>query len=251
MASYSVDALVLSRKDIGEADRLLTIFSRTMGKQRVVAKGVRRPTSRMSAHLEPGRESRLFLIDRRSLPLVTQVEPKQIFTSTAADLTELKNLYAILETTANLLDDGQRDSRLYDLVVATLSAFNWYHQKPNSTSAAALTIAFMLKALRLLGFGLETQYCVGCQQLLTAPDHCHHEFYLSTTHGGVLHSKCGHVSPGIYKINSAALQTLRELTQADLATIAANTYTAAPLVLRPVQALVEWHSERSLKSAEL
>ncbi|MFO0702664.1 MAG: recombination protein O N-terminal domain-containing protein [Candidatus Andersenbacteria bacterium] len=44
MASFST-AVVLRRKIVGEADRLLTVFARTMGKQRLVAKGVRRATA--------------------------------------------------------------------------------------------------------------------------------------------------------------------------------------------------------------
>ena len=51
--SFRVEAVVLRHSDWGEADRLLTLFTREMGKLRVVAKGVRKLRSRKAGHLEP------------------------------------------------------------------------------------------------------------------------------------------------------------------------------------------------------
>lgn len=47
------EALVLSRKDTGEADRLVTLFTKRYGLLRVLAKGVRKIPSRRGGHLEP------------------------------------------------------------------------------------------------------------------------------------------------------------------------------------------------------
>ena len=50
---YTTDAIVLSRFDLGEADRVLTLITPTGGKLKAIAKGVRRPTSRLGGSLEP------------------------------------------------------------------------------------------------------------------------------------------------------------------------------------------------------
>lgn len=69
--SRKVSALVLSRRSVGEADRLVTFFTAEMGLLRVLAKGVRRIPSRRGGHLEPltllaavvsGGQGRYFLI---------------------------------------------------------------------------------------------------------------------------------------------------------------------------------------------
>ncbi|MFO0704547.1 MAG: DNA repair protein RecO [Candidatus Andersenbacteria bacterium] len=251
MATFAVDALVLNRRDIGEADRLITIFSRTMGKQRVVAKGVRRTTSRMAAHLEPGRESHLFLVERRSLPLVTQAETQQLFISPTADLAELKDLFNILEITASLLDDNQRDSRFYELIIATLTRFKLTGSQAEplrTTNRQLLSAAFMLKALHMLGYSIELTQCVACGKPLQAEP----EFYLSAARGGVAHTTCGMPGPGVFVLRQEALRTMRKLLGAKLDTLETLSKGAAGSELtRPIVAFVEWTSERTLKSSQL
>src|SRR6266542_141448 len=51
--TYRAEAIVLRTVDFGEADRILVLFSRHFGKLHVVAKGIRRATSRMAGHAEP------------------------------------------------------------------------------------------------------------------------------------------------------------------------------------------------------
>ena len=49
---YRTHALVLRRRDYHDADRILTLFTPSMGKLEVIAKGVRKPTSHKAGHLE-------------------------------------------------------------------------------------------------------------------------------------------------------------------------------------------------------
>ena len=55
---YTTEAIVLSRFDFGEADRILTLITPAWGKIKVIAKGFRRPTSRIGGSLEPLPSSR-------------------------------------------------------------------------------------------------------------------------------------------------------------------------------------------------
>jgi DNA repair protein RecO (recombination protein O) len=57
--SIRSEAIVLRQNDWGEADRLLWLYTREMGKVRAIAKGVRKPRSRKAGHLEP--------LDRKSV----------------------------------------------------------------------------------------------------------------------------------------------------------------------------------------
>ena len=66
-----VEAVVLRHADWGEADRLLTIFTRERGKLRAVAKGARKMRSRKAGHLEPFTRVALLLASGRDLWIVT------------------------------------------------------------------------------------------------------------------------------------------------------------------------------------
>ena len=72
--SHRVEAIVLRHTDWGEADRLLWLFTREMGKVKVVAKGVRKPRSRKAGHLEPFTRVELQLAQGRDFLIVTQAE---------------------------------------------------------------------------------------------------------------------------------------------------------------------------------
>ena len=69
---YKTPGIVLTRFDLGEADRVLTVLTPHEGKLKVIAKGVRKPTSRLGGSLEPFAELHLVLARGRTFDIVTQ-----------------------------------------------------------------------------------------------------------------------------------------------------------------------------------
>ena len=74
MPLYRDEAIVLRTQKLGEADRIVTLLTRGLGKVRVVGKGVRRTKSRFGARLEPGMHVDVQCYEGRSLDTVTQVQ---------------------------------------------------------------------------------------------------------------------------------------------------------------------------------
>lgn len=72
--SYQTEAIVLRQIKLGEADKILTLYSPTVGKLRAVAKGVRRPKSRMGGHVELLTRSQLHVAHGMNLDIVTQAQ---------------------------------------------------------------------------------------------------------------------------------------------------------------------------------
>ena len=72
--SLRVDAVVLRHSDYGEADRLLTLYTRQRGKMRVVAKGARKIASRKAGHIEPFTHVKLQLAAAREMFILTQAD---------------------------------------------------------------------------------------------------------------------------------------------------------------------------------
>ena len=77
--SLKVDAVILRHSDYGEADRLLTLFTREAGKLRAIAKGVRKMQSRKAGHLEPFTQVTLMLAQGHDLWIVTQAEATELY----------------------------------------------------------------------------------------------------------------------------------------------------------------------------
>ncbi len=138
---FTTDAIVLSRFDYGEADRVLSLLTPGHGKIKVIAKGIRRPTSRLGGSLEPLAELRVALVRGRTFDVVTQVAIVHAWlrlrdsleaTATAWYVAELADrsleerhpaepLYALVRRTYELLDAGlapARAARWYEMRLA-------------------------------------------------------------------------------------------------------------------------------------
>jgi DNA repair protein RecO (recombination protein O) len=129
---YKTQAIVLSRFELGEADRVLTLLTPHDGKIRVIAKGVRRPKSRIGGAVEPFAELHLVLIRARTFDVITQASVGEAWlnlrdhlesAATAWYIGELAEraveeragaypVYALLRRAFQLLDDGMTPARV-------------------------------------------------------------------------------------------------------------------------------------------
>ena len=177
---YVTDAIVLSRFDYGEADRIMTLFTPTYGKLKAIAKGVRRPTSRLGGALEPLAELRVALARGRTFDVVTQVEVSHAWlrlrdslesAATGWYLAELadrsieerhetEGLYALLRRAYELLDAGMASHRVA----------RWYE----------------MHLADEMGVRPEVDRCVECDRMLEVDE----QFRWVPPLGGVLCSRC-------------------------------------------------------------
>lgn len=119
--SYSVEAVVLRHAEYGEADRILTLFTRQRGKTRAVVKGVRKVTSRKAGHLEPLTHVKLQLAKGRDMPLVTQAETVDAFLPVREDLVLTSQAAYVLELVDRFTyDEGSDSTAIFELLTDTL-----------------------------------------------------------------------------------------------------------------------------------
>ena len=84
--SFRVEAVVLRHSDYGEADRLLTLYTRQLGKTRVIAKGARKIASRKAGHIEPFTHARMQLSKGRDMLILTQADTVDAYLPLREDL---------------------------------------------------------------------------------------------------------------------------------------------------------------------
>lgn len=118
---YKAEGIVLKRKNIGEGDRIITVFTKEYGKLRAVAHGVRRITSRRAAHLEVfGRVSTL-LHKGKSLDVISEVTVIEPYVLLRASLPRVSAAYYTCELVDRLLPEKQEHRDVYGLLAATLA----------------------------------------------------------------------------------------------------------------------------------
>lgn len=156
---------MLSRIDFGEADRLVTLFSKQYGKLRVVAKGARRPLSRLGPHLEYFCRSELMLAKGRDLDIVTGAETVNAYLALRANLDAYGHASHMVELIARLTEERQENAVVFDLLGGSLQLLvegvDPYH----------VTRHFELALLNQLGFRPELQQCVECREPLSQAPH--------------------------------------------------------------------------------
>jgi DNA repair protein RecO (recombination protein O) len=240
--TYRVEAVVLRRIDFGEADRVLVLFTRERGKLPVVAKGVRRISSRMAGHLELFTQSELQLAKGANLDVVTQAETRNPFRAVREDLTRTSTAYLIAELTDALTEEALEQPELYDLLTATCRALC------TTDDPRLLAVHFQVQLLDLAGFRPVLMQCVVCHIDLIPGKNAFSAFV-----GGALCPRCGPGEPSARPIDSDVLKVLRNLQRAGLPGSA--HFRVPEVTMREVERilrdLVERHTERRLRTPEL
>jgi DNA repair protein RecO (recombination protein O) len=118
--SYPIEAIVLKRTAIGEADRILTLFTPNKGKMRAVAKGIRRPISKKAGHLELLNRSQLQLALGRNLDIITQAEGRENFLHLRRELWHMTCGFYIAELVDRFVEDSTPHLDIYALLLEAL-----------------------------------------------------------------------------------------------------------------------------------
>ncbi len=140
MREYLTEAVVLDRENTGDLDGRIHLFTRKFGKLTAKAKSLRKVTSKLSPHLQPGNLVRARLVERRGLQLVDALKADKLGVS----LDDLSNL-------SRLLAEGEPDSRLWTMLMK--DTFNWTN-----------TLAY-------LGWDPQEASCERCGQVKTTAFH--------------------------------------------------------------------------------
>ena len=113
---YVVDAIVLSRFELGEADRVLTLLTPDHGKVRAIARGIRRPTSRLGGSLEPFAELRVALAHGRTFEVITQVSVGHAWLRLRDSLESAATAWYLAELADRSSEEGSPAEPLYLLL---------------------------------------------------------------------------------------------------------------------------------------
>ena len=176
---YQTTAVVLRYRPLGETDRLINFFTKSLGRVTAVAKGVRRPGSRFGGTLEPLNLVQLSLARGRNLDNVNECVTINSFEGLKGDLSTIAQGIYLAELVDSFSDDWASNIALFSLLTDSLN-----HMNLNKTSDLFIRI-FELKLLNCSGFGPEFEKCVGCGSDLEPASYGFHFEY-----GGALCGDC-------------------------------------------------------------
>lgn len=144
MPAFTTEGIILKRINFGEADRVLTVLTDRFGKISVIAKGVRRITSRRAGNIEVLNRVKLHIFKAKSYTL-SEAESVETFAGIKNNLTLSTYAFHILELVDRLVPEEQKNPQVYSLVLEILELLK-------NNPRQIFIRAFEIKLLSQLGF---------------------------------------------------------------------------------------------------
>src|SRR3990167_111624 len=144
--SYVDEAIVLTRRNFSEADRILSVFSKGHGRLSLLAKGVRRPTSRKRGHIEVFNRIKFQAVKGRGLDMMTEAEIIDSFEMVRKDLKKVALAYYFMEVIGRTIHEEEKNIELYGLLQ------DYLEKLKEDKKLLSLRKNFVYQALTILGF---------------------------------------------------------------------------------------------------
>ena len=232
---YRDEGVVLKAIKLGEADRILTIYTRQNGKVRAVAKGVRKTKSRFGGRLEPLTQVDLLIYRGRNLDTITGADVISSFKELRTDYDRLTSAGALVDLVEKITPDREKAYPVYSLLLAGLNALG-------TQRSETIVPAFLVKLLSISGYHPQLTVCAGCGSNDTLQG-------FSPGIGGVVCELCWHDDPDAFRMEPEHLALITHLLASDF-----GVGASPEMVLYVTQALrryAEYHLERPLRSLNL
>lgn len=144
--SYSDEGIVLARRNFGEADRILSIYTKNHGRISAIAKGIRKTTSRKRGHLEIFSDIKFQITDGHGIGILTEVETVNNFEKIRKDLKKVSLAYFFTEVIGKITHERERNDGIFELIL------NYLERLQFETSLRSLRLRFVSELLAITGF---------------------------------------------------------------------------------------------------
>ncbi|MBT9163222.1 MAG: DNA repair protein RecO [Chloroflexi bacterium] len=236
---YKTEAIVLKHTNLGEADRILTLFTPNMGKLKALVRGARRSRSKLGGHVEPLTHCSLVLARGRNLDTVTQSQTIGGFLSIRNDLWLTAQALYLIELADVFTAERSENYPVYKLLLDAL------HELGKVRCVELLFRYFELQLLGHVGYQPQLRDCLNCRSPLRPVEN-----FFSPSGGGVLCPNCAHTEPVVQPISVNALKVMRLLQRGDYAT--ASRLRLVPELSRELERIVQGYIryllEREIKA---
>jgi len=183
MAICRTEAIVLRGIKLGESSKIVTLYTQSYGKIKVIAKGVRRPKSKFGASLEPITHSLVIFYRKEGRDLHTLSEGDLLtpFTRLKGEFSRLTYASAVCELTDRLMVGEEPNRPLFRTLLGALHGI----EEAPPEDAEKFLWRYELALSGFLGYRPEFNTCVHCGRPLRG-----RSLLFSFPLGGVLCEKC-------------------------------------------------------------
>lgn len=199
-----MQAIVLARQNFREFDQIISLYTRERGKVELLAKGVKKPVSKNSPHLERFSHILVESVIGRELMHLTTAQTIRLFSGIRQDVEKIIAACVATAWVDNMTEVGERDERLFRLIHSWLSFLD------TASYRSIFLDGFFIGALSCFGFAPSMEACVVCDTPFQKMAFEKSALYFA---GG------GIICPSCRKIKEAVGEEMRECTLRDVSNI--------------------------------
>ena len=183
MNNYVTEAINLKSYNLNDADKIIVMYSKDNGLIKGVAKGIKKPKSKLGARMDLLVANSLQLLKGRSMDTILQAQTVNNFRKTKEDIDKIMYSSYISELVMNFGEGTEPISKdIYELLY---KALNRVAEAETKKDALIAVIKFQLKILLFMGFCVELDTCLCCREQVLDEN-----MYFSSTMGGIVCEEC-------------------------------------------------------------
>ena len=212
MNTFTTDAINIKTYPLSENDNIVVMFSRDKGLIKGVAKGVKKPKSKLGARMQMLVANKLMLNEGKSLDVIKEAQAINPFNKLRYNLDKLNYSIYLSEIIGNFCRENTEEipevnKNIYELFYKTLENIS---NANDSVQIVLSVIKFQLKFMREVGLGLELSHCLKCSSKIKD------DAYFSIENGGVTCKDCLDDYSRKIKINIKIIEFLNEILNCDI-----------------------------------
>lgn len=121
MRSYTIEGIIIKRSNLGEADKLITLFTRDHGKMTVIARGIRKLTSKRAGSLELFNLVKVGVVPGRGrMDTMTEVQQIKSYSNWRKHMGRVNIAYQLVETVDKLTPENEPHPQIFSILCSGL-----------------------------------------------------------------------------------------------------------------------------------
>lgn len=207
---FKTEAIVIKERDLGEADKLFTLYTKDFGKIEVLGKGIRKIKAKLRGGLQILNYISLEFVEGKNFYIATDAILKNSFSVIKSNIKKFRSGLYIAALMDKLLKGQERDNKIWNLFFKTLNTLSFYPSFPSDSQGFNFPIYSLIlryfewNLVSLLGLKPELYYCVGCESKIKTG-----RFFFSAREGGILDQKCQNKDKKAIEISRDSIKVLR------------------------------------------
>jgi len=211
LMDYKYTGIILGKRDVGETDRIYTIYTLESGKIRILAKSVRKANAKLAGFLENFNLAEIFVAKSQGMGKITGSLVISNFSEIRNNLEIVRNVFDSIELLDKLIKDENKDQKIFQLLQEYLETMNSIAKENSQDKNEIISLGFAFKLFEELGYKIEVGSCAYCQEKIREGNN-----FFDPEQGGIVCEKCFSGLKTKIRANLNAIKILRVFFQNSL-----------------------------------